>query len=374
MYEGDRTTYDLFYTPNVPLKQTNCSENVNFSRRPEKSPPAEENLHYFGCFADGFALQYNEYLLAEGGCALFGYVRAYEPELKLRELDCYRGVYCGLCRVQGKCTGQCSRLMLSYDFAFMALMRMAITDETVTLEPRRCVAHLTRRRPVAAETPALRLTAISASILAWHKLEDDKQDERGGKYIRALLATPLAGGARRRALRRNLCDPPTSGKTDGAALDSSIALHMKRLGEPEQERPPSVDVPAQLFGELLGGLLTWGLDGGRARIAEEIALHTGRWIYILDAADDYAEDVRLDRYNPFRCLCRDAGTELSEETREEIRLSLLYESRCISDALDLLDIRDRDVEGVLRNILSEGMPRVARQTLFPEPKKRKGKR
>lgn len=305
---------------------------------------------------------------------MFGYVRAYEPELKLRELDCYRGVYCGLCRAQGKCTGQCSRLMLSYDFAFMALMRMAITDETVTLVPRRCVAHPTRRRLVAAETPALRLTAISASLLAWHKLEDDKQDERGGKYIRALLATPLAGGARRRALRRNLCDPPTSGKTDGAALDSSIALHMKQLGELEQERPPSVDAPAQLFGELLGGLLTWGLDGGRARIAEEIALHTGRWIYILDAADDYAEDVRLGRYNPFRCLCRDAETELSEETREEIRLSLLYESRCISDALDLLDIRDRDVEGVLRNILSEGMPRVARQTLFPEPKKRKGKR
>ena len=69
---------------------------------------------------------------------MFGYIGVHDAELRLRELDCYRGVYCGLCRAQGSCTGQCSRLTLSYDFAFMALVRTALAGDTVQLELRRC--------------------------------------------------------------------------------------------------------------------------------------------------------------------------------------------------------------------------------------------
>lgn len=300
---------------------------------------------------------------------MFGYMRVYDPELRLRELDCYRGVYCGLCRAQGKCTGQCSRLMLSYDFAFMALVRMALTDETVTLSLRRCPVHPLKRRPMADETPALRLTALSASLLAWHKLEDDKQDERGGRRLRAALATPVAGAAKRRALRSRLPehDPNDLDQTtDGARLDALIAESMQSLSRLEGERLMSVDAPAQLFGDLLGGLLSYGLTGGRARIAQQIGLHTGRWIYILDAADDYEEDVKRGRYNPLYCLYRQEDATLSEGHREELRLALGQESAAIADALDLLDIRDRNAEGVIRNVVTEGMPHTVKRTLFPQ--------
>ena len=53
---------------------------------------------------------------------MFGYIRLNKPECKIREYEYYRAVYCGLCRMLGKCTGQCSRLMLSYDMTFMALV------------------------------------------------------------------------------------------------------------------------------------------------------------------------------------------------------------------------------------------------------------
>ena len=49
----------------------------------------------------------------------------------------------------------------------------------------------------------------------------------------------------------------------------------------------------------------------------------------------------------------------------------------ISDALDLLDIPDRNVSGVIRNIVDEGMPRTAKRILFPDPvsaNKRRSKR
>ena len=55
---------------------------------------------------------------------MFGYIKTYPPELKVREQEYYRAVYCGLCRTMGKCTGQCSRMALSYDFAFLVMLRL----------------------------------------------------------------------------------------------------------------------------------------------------------------------------------------------------------------------------------------------------------
>ena len=265
----------------------------------------------------------------------------------------------------------------------MALVRTALAGDTVQLELRRCPVHPLRRRPMARINDSLRLTALSASLLAWHKLQDDRRDEDrfSGKGLRAALAMPWAASARRRALRWSVLLPcpadDPQGATDGRRLDTLIADSMSGLCELEKQAPPSVDAPAQLFGELLGGLLSYGLEGGNARIARQIGLHTGRWIYILDAADDYADDVRHGHYNPFRCLSPDGVPTLPESNRESIRLALCREAEGISDALDLLDIPDRNVSGVIRNIVDEGMPRTAKRILFPDPvsaNKRRSKR
>ena len=63
---------------------------------------------------------------------MFGYVRVQLLELRVREYRYYRGVYCGLCRAQGRCTGQCSRMTLSYDYVFLSLLRMALQNGNPT--------------------------------------------------------------------------------------------------------------------------------------------------------------------------------------------------------------------------------------------------
>ena len=77
---------------------------------------------------------------------MFGYIRTAREELRVREYEYYRASYCGLCRSMGKCTGQCSRFALSYDFAFLANVRMALTQTAPTFRRRRCIAHPFRRR------------------------------------------------------------------------------------------------------------------------------------------------------------------------------------------------------------------------------------
>ena len=158
---------------------------------------------------------------------MYGYLRIHVPELKVREQEYYRAVYCGLCRTMGKCTGQCSRMTLSYDFTLFALARMALTGETVTFKHRRCIAHPLRKRPMAESTPALRLCAYASAILAHHKVKDDLRDERGLKRTAATAVSPFTSSMRRRAVKQGYGD-----------MDRGVCLAMQELGELETARLP----------------------------------------------------------------------------------------------------------------------------------------
>ncbi len=288
-----------------------------------------------------------------GGC-VYGYIRTFAPEMKVREQEYYRAVYCGLCRTMGKCTGQCSRMTLSYDMTFFALVRMALTGEAVTIRPRRCVAHPLRRRLMAEPNDTLRLCAYLSAVLAYHKVRDDRADESGLKKTAATLATPYLRSLRRRARRRGY-----------AEADERIAAAMRALSRLEASRPMSVDEPADLFGELMAALLSAGLSNGCAQLANAIGRHVGRWIYILDAADDFEEDVRRERYNPFACLYRDPNLKtLPRDKRESIRLSLMGDLAGLERAFDLLDPSENpDIAGILSNVLYEGLPRETDRVL-----------
>lgn len=290
---------------------------------------------------------------------MYGYLRTFAPEMKVREQEYYRAVYCGLCRALGKCTGQSSRMTLSYDFTFYALCRMALTGERPTMKPRRCIAHPTRRRPMAEGGDALIHTAYLSGVLAYHKVKDDMRDERGLKRAAAASVSPFMRSYRRKAIKKGY-----------AEADGEVAAAMEALCRLESQRPPSVDEPASLFGDLMAALLAHGLTGNAATLGKKIGYHVGRWVYILDAADDFSADVKSGRYNPLACLYADGSlSELPADKREELRDALLVELSELECAFDLLDVSDDpDLGGILTNILYLGMPAEAERVLFGKEK------
>ena len=68
---------------------------------------------------------------------MFGYVKPYNPELRVRELEEYKAVYCGLCKQLGRSFGVFARFTLSYDFAFLAMLKTAL-DREICAETERC--------------------------------------------------------------------------------------------------------------------------------------------------------------------------------------------------------------------------------------------
>lgn len=291
---------------------------------------------------------------------MFGYVKVLRPEMKVREYEFYRATYCGLCRAMGKCTGQCSRLALSYDMVFLALARIGSSGESVELDKATCIAHPFKKRAYMKRNPTLDYCASAAAILNYHKIRDDLSDERGAKRLLAAAALPIAASGRRRALRGGYSD-----------LDKRVSDLLTELGSIEKMRRPSVDEPAKIFGNILGEILSFGEEGDKGRILRTLGDSVGRWIYIADALDDWEDDAKGGRYNPFALLY---GKERPDESElEGIKVAMKNELVSAEGALDLMDIEDPDVKNVIENILFLGLPTrveaIAKGEKQPERKK-----
>ena len=276
---------------------------------------------------------------------MFGYVKVNSAELKVKEYEFYRGAYCGLCRAMGKCTGQCSRMSLSYDFVFLALSRLAICNKKVEFKQKRCLAHPFTKRNSMVRNDVLDYCAEAAAILNYQKIADDLQDERGFKKFRARLILPFVSHARKKALKKN---------SSLKELDDAVSEELKVLANIEAEGGASVDTPADSFGRLLGKIMSFGFDGSDARILYEIGNAVGAWIYIADAIDDMRDDKEKKRYNPILRLYN--GNLPSAE-----QLSLMYDAIKLKlmgaeGAFDLMSPENEMIQNILANILFIGIP------------------
>ena len=280
---------------------------------------------------------------------MFGYVKIERGELRVREYEYYRATYCGLCRAMGKCTGQCSRMLLSYDFTFLAAVRMLLCEEKAQFRRRRCIAHPLRRRTMMEVSDQLRHCAVASTLLAFEKCRDNVADERGFRRLKARVQCVLLHRAYRKA--RKLAP----------ALAETVRALLERLSQKEREQIPSVDAYAEIFGELLAAVCAYGLEGEQALLARKIGFETGRFIYIVDAIDDLAEDAKKKRFNPFIPLW---GGALTDEAKQSLHDALIAYLCRLEEAVGLLPTeQDTTRREILNNILYLGMPATLKQVL-----------
>lgn len=280
---------------------------------------------------------------------MFGYVRADVPQLRVRENEYYRAVYCGLCRAQGKCTGQCSRFTLNYDMTFLALLRIAIDGKNIEIKRGRCIAHPLKKRAYVKLCEPLSYCAYASAILTHGKIIDDIDDERGLKKLKALAVRPFSHRMRRKAL------------TKYSELDKLVFDGLKKLSEIEKKHETSVDIPAEAFGEILADIASYGLSGNDEKIMRELGRHIGRWIYVIDAIDDIEDDLEAGRFNALACLY---GGMIPEDEKESLANSLKLGLLRAEAAYDLIDFKEhKDIEEIVANILYSGMPKTAEKVL-----------
>ncbi len=296
---------------------------------------------------------------------MFGYVKPVVPQLKVMEYEMYRAVYCGLCRAMGKVTGQVSRLTLSYDFTLFAMVRMIVEDVTPEFAKFRCLAHPWNRRSMVLENEVLEDAAAVSVVLAYLKNRDDLADERGLKYARAVLADRPMDAMKKRGER---CLPENTA--------DALAERLNALSELEKNECPSVDRTADAFGDVLADTFALGLspESDAERLASTIGHAVGRFVYVCDAADDLAEDVRHGRYNPLAVgwgdLALGEDGKLSSLVRSSLETSLPLDLEGLGRAADKLNPH-HPLTPIVRNIVYLGLPDAMRRILDGQPNQQK---
>jgi len=271
---------------------------------------------------------------------MFGYVKPLIPELKVKENELYKAAYCGLCRTMGKTTGCLSKLTLNYDFTYLALIRYALEGGSATVRMRRCAVHPFKKRPMLEIDETLKYSARASVILTRLKLQDNVNDSKGFSRIKAKLA-------------RFICIFLKKTDKELLPLQEKIEELILQLNCKEREKCDSIDTVADIFGNILKEIASFGLDGLNKRIAEEIGVHLGRWIYVMDACDDIEEDRKTGSYNPLICAF---GDTLTGENVYAMRTAAMLELEAMSRSVELIDFSShRDVEGLVKNVIYLGM-------------------
>ncbi len=262
---------------------------------------------------------------------MFGYVTPLAEELKVKEHTLYKSIYCGLCHCMGKRVCAESRMTLSYDMVFLVLIRLRLSGEPVSFTARRCAASPFRKKPMMERNEALSYCAAAGSLLAYHKLADDAADQKGLRRLGAVILKALSGRMRRRAALPELDAVLQKGMAELAAIEASEEATADRVGD--------------AFGQMLAAVFGWELTGDARRLAEELGYHVGKWIYLLDAVDDFATDRKRGSFNPLPTL--DA---------EALRCALNLELEAASLAMELIPGEDPGIRQITENILFAGMP------------------
>lgn len=297
---------------------------------------------------------------------MFGYVKPRKSELLVREYGEYKSIYCSLCRQLGKRYGVPARLALNYDCTFYVLVLMSVSPAKCPdfMEGRCVVNPLKKCAYCRTEENEKEFAAASALtvILTYYKLRDDTNDSKFWKKVICGIAYPFLAFSHKKAAR------------DFPHIDEIVAQTMVCQAKIESQKEPGLDLCAQPTAEMLERIFESavgepGLQTPLSRIFRQLGYNLGRWIYLIDAADDIKEDIASNSFNPFIIKFKldneSSETDLSsakEYANQVLNMTLSQ----LNAAVDLLDFNC--LGSIVKNVVFQGLPEVQKELLFEKEK------
>jgi hypothetical protein len=279
---------------------------------------------------------------------LFGYIRIEKPELKVREYEIYRAVYCSLCKKLGRSYGFLSRLTLSYDFTFLALLNMSLDDGCVNIERKRCAFNPMKKCNYCKETDHLDMPSAAAMIMLYYKIKDNLADEKGIKKFGYAIINPIFSRPRKKA------------KGKYPEIENIVFEYIANQAKLENENCTEMDIASNPTATALGKIFTLCSDDSlQKRVLERLGYCIGRYIYLLDAACDLTEDIKKGSYN---VLKNGYTGDYEAYIKDRVEPQLYF---CINEAckaFELLEIKK--FKTILGNIIYLGLEETFKRELY----------
>ncbi len=262
---------------------------------------------------------------------MFGYVAPVLSALNEEQKQRYRSFYCGLCHALRNRHGQIRRLSLSNDMTFLAILLSSLYEPDAILAKSRCGLHPLKAGAFLS-SPMIDYAADMNALLFYYKCEDQRMDDH------SLL------GKTGESLFREAAEGISHQWPEQAA---GVKYALTELWKEESKASPDPDRLCNLSGEMLGAVFVPKPEDSWSRMLRSVGCGLGRFIYWMDAWEDYDEDLKKHRYNPLTAWHNRPDYE--DFCRETLEL-------LIADAAESFEILplEQDLD-ILRNVIYSGV-------------------
>lgn len=269
---------------------------------------------------------------------VLGYIRACKPELKVREYETYKAIYCSLCKKLGKKYGILSRFTLSYDFTFLALLNMSLSDECCGFVRKRCPFNPLKKCSYCKDDTHLDMPAAAAMVMLYYKILDNIDDEHGFKKIGYWCLKPIFSRAHKRAAKQY------------PDIEEAVAEYIAAQNALEKAGCTSIDEAADPTAKVMEKILALcGKNDEQKRVLNRVGYCLGRYIYLLDAAVDLPEDIKRGSYN----VLKDKTDDIDQYIKNAVKPQLYFSINEAARAFELLDIKK--YKHIIGNIIYLGL-------------------
>lgn len=276
---------------------------------------------------------------------MFGYVRACKAEMRVKEYEMYKAVYCSLCKELGKTYGPFARMTLSYDFAFLAILNMSLSSDQCTSCRKMCTCNPFKKCAYIEDRSGIKMPAAAAMIMLYYKLLDNIDDEKGLKRLGYSFLKGFYSSAHKKAAK------------EYPEIEKIFAAYIAGQKELEQANCQSADAAADPTAKALAAVFELCSDDSiEKRVLSRMGYCMGRYIYLLDAACDLEEDIKKGSYNPLKFYAKD------EDYLENIIVPQLY--ICAAEAAKALELLDlKKFKNIIDNIIYLGLEDTLKKEL-----------
>lgn len=286
---------------------------------------------------------------------MFGYIKPHKPILLVRDYEIYKDVYCSLCKQLGKDYGILARFTLSYDCTFYALFEMALKGECPQFKKGRCTFNPTKRcNYCVGGKDALSASAALSVITVYYKLCDDIKDSGFFKRMLYKLAKPIAGRWRKKAAKNY------------PQADNILKAMTQSQWQTEQNTACGIDASAMPTAHMMSQLMQQMASTDiQKKVFGEFGFYLGKWVYLIDAADDYSDDLLKGGFNPFVIRLKDKN--FSDSQRSTYMNGILNENAAkLTAAYNLIDLKI--FSEIIDNVVYHGIGQMQKQVIFDKDK------
>ena len=215
---------------------------------------------------------------------MFGYIAPVLKALTEEQQNRYRAAYCGVCHALKDRFGEVCRVSLSNDMTFLALLLDSMAEPEQDQRKARCLLHPIHPRPYVI-SPGTDYAADMNALLFYYKCHDQRIDDH-----------TAAGALGEKAFRRAMDEVKARHPRQAEAVETAL----EELWRCEKDPQINPDVLCNLSGRMLGAIFVPDEKDYWTPELYALGEGLGRFIYWMDAWEDYDADIKRGRFNPLR--------------------------------------------------------------------------